>query len=266
MLKFWVQVVGYSLFGVLSVAIPCAMLIRGGDRMLWGGAIGFELLIIAYLLWIYRPQIELPGSPTVFRNAAAKGRIALTFDDGPNGEDTLAILDTLRLHNAKATFFCVGKWASRQHEILRRMEADGHEIGNHTQDHRKLGWMSRTEIAAQIDVAQESIAQAGVAPPTLFRAPHGVKSPFLFSVLRERGMRLIAWSEDIQDFQQPGVNRLVRRAYRGLRDGEIMLMHDGDGRTWKADRKQTVAALEEILKECARRNLSCVTVGALLAA
>lgn len=267
-LKFWFQVAFYSLLGVFSVGFSVGNLLRGGDPMLWGPVLGAQIVVICYLLWVYRARIELPGSSTVIRGArqpeGAKGRIALTFDDGPNGEDTVAILDTLRRHNAKATFFCVGKWAARQPEILRRMEAEGHSIGNHTQDHQKLGWLSRAQIAAQIDAAQDSIATAGVARPRLFRAPHGVKNPFLFSVLRERGMRLIAWSEDIQDFQRPGVSWLVRRAKPGLRDGEIMLMHDGDGRTWQADRKQTAAALDEILAECARRGLSCVTVPELI--
>lgn len=270
MLRFWLQVLFYSLIGIVSVGLSVQHLVRGGDAGTWGLVLGMKLVVILYLLWVYRARFELPGSSTVIRGArqpgGTGGRIALTFDDGPNGEDTVAILDTLRRHNAKATFFCVGKWAARQPEILRRMEAEGHAIGNHTQDHRKLGWLSRAQIAAQIDAAQESIEQAGVARPTLFRAPHGVKNPFLFSVLRERGMRLIAWSEDIQDFQRPGVGRLVRRANPGLRDGEIMLLHDGDGYTWQADRQQTVEALEEILKECGRRSLACVTVSDLLEA
>lgn len=269
MIKFWCQVAACVALALAALGLPIYELFIGANSTLWGGVLLFVVCATCYLLWAYRAQIELPGSATLLRGPRSHlprgGRIALTFDDGPNGKDTEAILDVLQRYGARATFFCVGKWAAEQPAILRRMVGDGHVIGNHTQDHRKLAWLSRAQVEYQIDQAQAAISGTGVPAPVLFRAPHGVKSPILFSVLRDRGMKLVAWSQDIQDFQRPGVQRLVRRAYPGLRDGEIMLMHDGDGRQKQADRTQTVEALEEILKECSRRELQCVTVPELFA-
>lgn len=263
-LKFWAQVAACTALALAGLGIPIYFLATGGSAALFGGILAVNLAITLYLLWVYRPIVELPNSPTIFhrrRDPRVNDQIALTFDDGPNGATTAAILDVLKRHEARATFFCVGKHAAAQTDLIRRMRDEGHAIGNHTQDHKKLGWLGRRAIEHQIDAAQASIASAGVPAPVLFRAPHGVKSPLLRGILQQRGLSLCAWSHDIQDFQRPGVSRLIKRANPGLRAGEVVLMHDGGG-----DRSQTVTALESILVECKRRGLRPVTLSELLAA
>jgi peptidoglycan/xylan/chitin deacetylase (PgdA/CDA1 family) len=213
-----------------------------------------------YLAWVYLPDVDLPGaSPR--RGRAGQGRVALTFDDGPNGADTAAILDTLRRHGARATFFCVGEAACAQPDVVQRMVAEGHVVGNHTMNHRKLAWLRPAEVERQIASAQEALIDAGAPPPRLFRAPHGFKSPFLRRALRRAGLRLVAWTHGVWDTDRPGAEVIAARSIKRLRDGVILLLHDG-GRG--KDRSQTATALDAILTECARRNLRTVTLPELI--
>jgi peptidoglycan/xylan/chitin deacetylase (PgdA/CDA1 family) len=264
------RVARYYLPAVIVLSLGFYQIFSGESPALWGVVVLTLFVVIGFLLWIFRPQLEFPGSATILRGPRScldsGGRLALTFDDGPNGRHTEAILDVLSRHRARATFFCLGKWALKQPEILQRMALEGHEIGNHSLDHTRLPWLCRADIAHQIDATQDSIRMAGVPAPVLFRAPYGLKSLFLPSLLRERSMKLVAWSRDIQDFQSPGVRRLLRRAYPGLRDGEIFLLHDGDNAESQAERSQTVHAVDAILAECTRRGLRCVTVSELMSA
>lgn len=248
----------YSSPAVLGIGYPLYRLFVGDRPILWGLLLILAIATMLYFDWLYLPLFD-PSGLSIHRGTAGRGRVALTFDDGPNGSTTAAILDVLARHGAHATFFCIGRLAAEQPELLRRMVKEGHAIGNHSQDHRKLAWLSQREVAHQIDAAQESIARAGVPTPVVFRAPHGVKSLYLFGLLRTRGLRLCAWSHDIRDFAMPGAAALVELAKDGLQDGAIVLLHDGGG-----DRSQTVTALDGILQECRARSLIPVTVPELL--
>lgn len=256
--RYWVLFTGYSFLGVLAVGIPGRMLWTGGDCLIWGSLQILTLAATLALCWLYLPGFDLPGH-SIFRGRPGGQRVAFTFDDGPNGESTEAILDVLLRHNARATFFCVGRQVAAYPDLVQRMVRDGHVVGNHTQEHRKLAWLTRAEIARQLDGCQESISQAGAPWPILFRAPHGVKSLLLRGMLHQRGLKLCAWSQDVRDFECPGTSEIIRRACLGLNDGEIVLMHDGGG-----DRYQTAAALDEILQECQRRRILPVTLPEIL--
>ena len=225
------------------------------------GMVALSAVAIGLLLaWMLLPDVDGPGR-TLRRGARGRGRIALTFDDGPNGVQTAAVLDVLARHRARATFFCVGEAALAHPELLRRMANEGHCIGNHTMTHALLPRLRRRQTVREVEAAQAAITAAGVAPPLLFRAPKGWKNPFLPGVLREQGLRLIGWTRGVWDTDRPGIDIILRRSRRALRDGAIVLLHDG---LPGADRLQTVMALEGILRECHRRGLSPVTVPELM--
>jgi peptidoglycan/xylan/chitin deacetylase (PgdA/CDA1 family) len=262
----------YALFRAIGMALIALFVLGGvlvtglhsaGAMQLSAFALfGLLLLIGGYLLWVYLPDVDLPGgSPR--RGRAGRQLIALTFDDGPNGADTTEVLNVLLRHGARATFFCVGDAVRRHPALVRRMYEEGHEVGNHTLEHKKLPWCSPTEVARQVGETQRAIVEAGLPRPTLFRAPHGFKSPFLPAVLRRAGLRMVAWSHGVWDTDRPGVDAIARRAFRHLQDGEILLLHDG---TLGADRSQTAQALDQILGECNRRGLRAVTLPELLSA
>jgi peptidoglycan/xylan/chitin deacetylase (PgdA/CDA1 family) len=219
-------------------------------------------------LGIYACHLFLPGLGLApWRGRRGGKRIALTFDDGPNGADTDAVLEALARHGARATFFMVGKSAAAEPERVRRIAAAGHEIGNHTMNHAILAWRSPGAVAREIAAAQAAIVAAGAPAPRWFRAPHGFKSPFLPRALSANGLRLVAWTRGVWDTDRPGAPAIVARTIgeRGerLSDGEILLLHDGEA---GLDRSQTAAALDGILGACAARDLRPVTLTELLGA
>ncbi len=236
----------------------------GAWRVVSLAALGLLVLGGGFIAWIYLPDVDLPGrSPRRGpRSKDGRPRVALTFDDGPNGAATSTILDVLRRHNARATFFVVGEAVRRYPELVRRMYDDGHVIGSHTDHHRKLAWLSSVEVARELDGAADAIVAAGAPPPRWFRAPHGFKSPFLPRALVSRRLRMVAWTHGVWDTDLPGADVIAARAISCLSDGEILLLHDG---TVGADRSQTAAALDRILAAAAARGLSCVTVPEMLA-
>jgi peptidoglycan/xylan/chitin deacetylase (PgdA/CDA1 family) len=208
-----------------------------------------------YLCWIFLPDVDWPRRR---RGPRGRGRVALTFDDGP-GADTARVLDVLERRGARATFFCVGRAAEAQPALIRRMAAAGHTIGNHTWDHAPLPFRSATEIAHQIARTQAALVAAGAPRPRWFRAPHGWKSPFLSRALRREKLQLVAWTHGVWDTAAPviekGAREIARRVIARLNDGDIILLHDGGG-----DRAQTALALDEILDGCAARGLRPVTL------
>ena len=252
----------------LAIVIGLGRLIVVGDGVTRGQASGALLLVVAagtYLAWIYLPDVDLPGRSPRRGRASPLGvtRVALTFDDGPNGDDTAAILDALRDHGARATFFVVGDAVRRHPELVRRMVAEGHEVGNHTDNHTKLAWLPADEVGRQLDGASEAIVNAGAPAPRWFRAPHGFKSPFLPRALRDRGLRMVAWSHGVWDTDRPGADVIAERAIGCFSDGEILLLHDG---TVGADRSQTAMALRSILAAASSRGVLFVTIPEILSA
>lgn len=172
---------------------------------------------------------------------------ALTFDDGPS-PDTARILDILRDKEVRATFFLCGASVERYPELARRIAAEGHALGNHTYSHPYLHLMSRSAIAAEIDLTQDAIEKVTGVRPAYFRPPHGVRWFPLWSVLRERGMTMVLWNTYPQEGASPARD-IEARALARLRPGAIILLHDGkdnlpEGRNL---RPATVEALPRII-------------------
>jgi peptidoglycan/xylan/chitin deacetylase (PgdA/CDA1 family) len=211
----------------------------------------------AFVLWHLLPDLDLPGR-TLQRLPRGQGLIALTFDDGPNGIHTEAILDTLAREGAHATFFVVGESARRQPDLVRRMVRDGHEVGNHTFSHALLPTLPTDDVARQLDEAQRAIVKSGAPPPRFFRAPKGFKHRRLHHLLDERSLTLCGWTRGVWDTDRPGVDVIVARAMSALVDGAILLLHDGLA---GLDRSQTAEALDRILALCRERGLTPVTLG-----
>jgi peptidoglycan/xylan/chitin deacetylase (PgdA/CDA1 family) len=188
--------------------------------------------------------------------------IALTFDDGPNPAATPRILDTLRAENVPATFFLLGRHVERWPEIARRVAEDGHALGNHGYHHRKLHFRGPAYVRVDLALGSDAIAGASGKQPTLFRAPHGFRSPWVTSIARELGQRTIGWTLGVWDSDRPGADVIVRRAVDGCHPGTILLLHDGDGYDENGDRTQTAEALPRIIQELRERGYDFVRLAA----
>lgn len=189
-------------------------------------------------------------------------QISLTFDDGPNPDATPRILDTLQEFGVLATFFILGAHAERWPELVHRVVAEGHQVGNHGYFHRKLHFKSPFYVKRDIGLGKRAIERAGSSSPRFFRAPHGFRSPWVSSIARSLGERTIGWSLGVWDSDRPGVQAIVDRTLEGTRAGSIILLHDGDGYNANGDRLQTAAALPGIITGLRNRGFEFVTLPA----
>ncbi|MGW0364060.1 polysaccharide deacetylase family protein [Streptomyces sp. NPDC002990] len=189
-----------------------------------------------------RPILELPTGP------ATASSMVLTFDDGPDPRYTPGILDTLGRYGVRAMFFVCGEMAAENRDLLRRMSAEGHVIGNHTWTHPLIPRLSRPGLASEIgrtsDVVQRSVGEA----PLWFRAPYGAWNRAAFEIGAELGMEPLAWTVDSLDWKEPGTTAIVSRVLKGAGPGVIVLSHDAGG-----NRSQSVHALSAYLPQLLAR-------------
>ncbi|MBV8600872.1 MAG: polysaccharide deacetylase family protein [Candidatus Eremiobacteraeota bacterium] len=191
--------------------------------------------------------------------------MALTFDDGPNPKATAAILDVLRREHAHATFFVVGEAAAASPELLRRISREGHALGNHTWDHAHLNVLSRSTIDDELARTDDAIFAATGARPRIARPPFGARSFVVLDELRRRGYTCVLWSVPLaNDWEAVGAKTIAERVLSNVRDGSIVVLHDGD-RGRPADRSATVEATPLVVEGLRARGLRLVTVPEMLA-
>ncbi|GAA4565842.1 glycosyltransferase [Micromonospora coerulea] len=213
------------------------------------------------------PVLRLDGPTPVARRLPPR-TVALTFDDGPDPRWTPQVLDVLRRHHAHATFFVVGARVDEHPELVRRILAEGHEIGSHTFTHADLtavpSWRARFELAW----TRSAIAGATGREVTLLRPPFSSTTASLtdaqYQALRAAagtGHVAVLADRDPKDWQRPGVPAIVRAASPPSGAGAVVLMHDGGG-----DRAQTVAALDQLLPRLTGEGYRFTTVSAAISA
>ncbi|WP_158962266.1 polysaccharide deacetylase family protein [Myroides fluvii] len=174
--------------------------------------------------------------------------IYLTFDDGPIPEVTEWVLDMLRQHQVKATFFCIGDNISKHPVIFQRILAEQHQIGNHTFHHLK-GW--KTEIRdyiADVEQCQQEIVKHAKATTSLFRPPYGKITKKQANYILDKGYEIIMWSILTKDYSSTiSPERCLARTIRQLVPGSIIVFHD----SLKAEKnmKYTLPLLIEYLKK-----------------
>ncbi|MFC8516617.1 glycosyltransferase [Streptomyces sp. NPDC057257] len=176
-------------------------------------------------------------------------RLVLTFDDGPDPTWTPKVLDVLKKHHAHAVFFVTGTMTSRYPELVRRMVAEGHEVGLHTFNHPDLSYQSKKRIDWELSQNQLALAGAAGIRSSIFRPPYSSfadamddKSWPVTQYIGTKGYLTVVNNTDSEDWRKPGVDEIIRRATPHGGKGAIVLMHDSGG-----DRHQTVQALDEFL-------------------
>lgn len=217
---------------------------------MWTGVAVLSAAIVGLHAWASmhpRSQWYLPAH---WRLDPACGACALTFDDGPHPEHTPRILDLLAAHRQRATFFVIGANIAGNEAILRRMRADGHSIGLHSQRHsRCFNILPKARIRADLERCAKTIAEVtGEAPPRLFRPPVGLRSPQVADVVRDLGLVCTTWSERTCDTRARNARGLALRLERAAKPGAIILCHDGCEPGRGGDRTITVTALGHLLE------------------
>lgn len=162
-------------------------------------------------------------SGTVVSVKTTQKLIALTFDDGPDPAATPKLLDLLARNDAKATFFMIGTQAEKHPDLVARVAAEGHEIGNHSWDHPALPLLARDEFDVQIDRTRATLAPHG---QTLMRPPYGFQSVRSHWFARRQGYTPVCWSIHCEDWMDHDAGKLAGTMLEQLRPGAIILLHD----------------------------------------
>ena len=194
-------------------------------------------LLLLPLLALLPARKDTAVAPALAREPA--GYIALTFDDSPNGTTTERLLDGLLEREARATFFIIGQQIEGQEDILRRMAAEGHQIGNHTFTHRRLDNSGAVGLH-ELERTEELLSATLGGGDCWVRPPWGFAS---VETLRETAVPLIHWSLDTEDWSVLNADKVARRIVDNVQDGDIVLLHDSyessvDAALWAIDELQ----------------------------
>lgn len=189
--------------------------------------------------------------------ATSKNYISITFDDGPNPEFTPTVLSLLKKHNAKATFFLIGKNAEIYPDIVRQIIAEGHSIGNHSYSHSKnFGFFSTEKVAKEIQGANSVLSEITGKKLKMFRPPFGVTNPNIKKALRKTLQKSIGWSKRSLDTTSLSEEKILKKITTNLEKGDIILLHDSSAKT--------IIVLEQLLLFLQSHELQSVPVERLL--
>ena len=200
----------------------------------------------------------------VARSPTAVNSVALTFDDGPDPTVTPRILDALAAAGAHATFFLVGERAEAAPDLVKRIAASGHQIGNHSARHSWLPLHSRATIESDLAQTQASLTRIAGIAPTVFRPPYGCRDPRVLECAEQLSLTTVLWSVTPRDWQEPPAATIAERVLADVRSGDVVLLHDGDAAEHRG-RPNTADALPAILAGLRARGLTPVRVDELLA-
>ncbi|MBL8266889.1 polysaccharide deacetylase family protein [Steroidobacter sp.] len=209
---------------------------------------------------VFRPDSSILY-PTLVRGRTDRRQVALTFDDGPDPEVTPAVLDILAEHQARATFFVIGRYLEKHRAVAERLLREGHELGNHSWHHSHFqNFYSAAGHGVEIDRCGElikSMTNSQLEP--WYRPPVGLKSPAMARAAHKRNLNVAAWSIHSRDTFARDPHKVANGVVGRIRPGDIVLLHDGHERDQR-HRPLILQALPLILKGLRERGFESVTV------
>jgi peptidoglycan/xylan/chitin deacetylase (PgdA/CDA1 family) len=193
--------------------------------------------------------------------AAARGEIALTFDDGPDPDVTPLVLDILEAHGVRATFFGIATRAARHPDVVREIVRRGHAVENHSRAHlATFAFMGPRGMRREVIQAQEALTEIAGQRPRFFRPPAGMRSPFLDPVLHDVGLKLASWTRRGFDTRQRNPDHVAARLLDGLAAGDILLLHDGHCARTSSGTPVVLEVLPRLLEAARAKELRLVTL------
>lgn len=252
-------------FIAFSIALHAACLLA---CVLWpaqwpwwlGAVLGNQALIVAL---VFLPRAQVLGR-TVTRlpaSAAAQGWVALTFDDGPDPAVTPQVLDLLDRYQAKASFFCIAAAVQQHPDLVREIIARGHSVENHSHSHSPLfAFWGSGRMRQDIEQLQQAVQGITGTWPRFFRPTAGFRNPLLDGVLARTGLYLVMWTRRGFDTRCRSAHTVRERLLRGLRAGDILLLHDGNAARTEQGEPLVLAVLPAVLQALQAQNLQAVTL------
>lgn len=222
----------------------------------WSPFAGIAVLALSHALILYptlRPNVQWLG-PVVTRFATDRREVWLTIDDGPT-TDTPALLELLERHGAKATFFVKGALAANHDAFVRELVARGHSVANHSQTHPSATFwcLPPSRVRAEIEECNRTLEAITGTVPHWFRAPVGMKNPFVHPALARRGMRLIGWTARGYDAVMSDEEQILARMLPHVAPGAILVLHQG--------REHSLRVVERVVGALRERGYAFVVPG-----
>lgn len=219
-----------------------------------------KLACMSMLLLLAKASVAaaVSGEPIRHVNTTEKV-VALTFDDGPDKPYTEQILSVLDKHQVKATFFILGGNAKANPDLIKKIMAGGHDLGNHTMSHQKM--KGRTVEAMKNDIASvdKILRDLGYEKEITFRAPFGITSPNLQEALQQLNKRMVLFTFLPQDWTKISAQQIYDNVMKQMKPGLIITLHDGGNR-----RENTVKATEMLIENLQKEGYRFLTVSDLL--
>ncbi|MBC7486424.1 MAG: polysaccharide deacetylase family protein [Cytophagaceae bacterium] len=239
---------------LLSTTVLIVYLIYGHVQWLYV-AMGLALLYLCTLLYgVF--TVKAAFFLTLFNEGSPRDKlIALTFDDGPS-QNTHQVMDILKQYNIKATFFLIGSKVKENQEVVQRLVAEGHQLGNHTYHHSKAtGFYPVAKLTEELESTRSVVKQLTGLNMKLYRPPFGVTTPNLAKVVSQLRLNVIGWSVRSFDTTAQPAEGIIQRVLRQVKPGAVVLLHD--------DREKCAVLLETIIPHLLNQRYTFATVGEL---
>jgi peptidoglycan/xylan/chitin deacetylase (PgdA/CDA1 family) len=219
-----------------------------------------QLLLTALGLWP-RSRLMGPNFTRLPEAAAARGEVAITFDDGPDPRLTPRVLELLEAHGVRATFFCIAEKAARHPELMREIVRRGHAVENHSHSHEHtFAFLLLRGLRRDLAAAQSTLAALTGREPRFFRPPMGFRNPLLDPVLHEMGLKLVSWTRRGYDTCRGDPERVAADLERGLAAGDILILHDGHAALTDSGEPVVLEVLPRLIERLGREGLKPVTL------
>ncbi len=183
-------------------------------------------------------------------------KIAISFDAAWGADYTEELLEILREHNVKTTFFLVAFWVDKYPDMVKKIDESGHEIGNHSSSHPKMSQLSKEKIKEELDTTSGKIETITGKKVILFRPPFGDYNNTLMKTASDLGYYVIQWDVDSLDYKDYGTNAIVERVLSKVKNGSIVLFHN--------NATYTKSALPLILKSLEEKEYKIVPISELI--
>ena len=185
-------------------------------------------------------------------------KVALSFDAAWGNEDTQSILDTLAKYNVHATFFMTGGWVENFPEDVKKIQAAGHDLANHSENHKNMSQLSDAECQEELMKVHTKVKELTGIEMDLFRPPYGDYDDHVITNAKDCGYYTIQWSVDSLDWKDYGVDSIIKTVteHNDLGNGAIILMHNGA--------KYTAQALPSVIEKLQAKGYEIVPISELI--
>lgn len=221
-------------------------------------------LIVAAGYWLFMSPWSQVFGKFPYKKQTDKKIVALTFDDGPNEPHTSRLLEILSREKVKATFFIVGKNAQKYPQIVKKIDKNGHLIGNHSLSHQFGKYFAQPSFKNEISAAQKTLEDITGKKPVYFRPPWLFRQPLLLNTVHKLGLKPVSGVFcSSNEVRQPPAASIAEKAIAKTKHGTILIFHDGfDAKG--GNRAQTVKAVEIVIKELKQKGYRFATIDEML--